>query len=122
VGMAAEKTGMKHDFYLGFADVDESRYKLYIELLESTSFEEQKQFAKAVDEALREVNMEYDAKYKSDRIRPLEVIDMGRDFFTRYRTLRLQEGAYEGQIKWLQLSSMPATKRRLEQLLKDRDK
>jgi hypothetical protein len=113
---------MKHDFYIGFADVDESRYKLYIELLESYSLDEQKRFAKAVDEALSKVNMEYDAKYKSDRIRPLQVIDMGKSFFTRYRTLRLQEGAYEGQIKWLQLSSMPATKRRLEKLLKDRDR
>jgi hypothetical protein len=122
VSMATEKIGMKHDFYIGFADVDESRYKLYIELLESYSLDEQKRFAKAVDEALSKVNMEYDAKYKSDRIRPLQVIDMGKSFFTRYRTLRLQEGAYEGQIKWLQLSSMPATKRRLEKLIKDRDR
>ena len=52
---------------------------------------------------------------------PIEVIDMGRDFLTRYRRLRLEEGAYEGQIKWLQLSAMDATKRRLQTLLEGVD-
>ena len=96
--------------------MDDSRYKLYIEFLESYTDEQKQTFAREVDKALCEVNVEYQAKFKSERILPLEIVDMGKDFFPRYRTIRLEEGAGEGQIKWLHLSATKATKNRLEQL------
>ena len=73
-------------------------------------------FAGAVDRALCAVNVEYQAKRKSERLFALEIEVVGERFFDRYRELRLAEGAPIGQFKWLQLCSSGATLRRLEQL------
>ena len=118
VGRAKDKCNIEHEFFIGFADVNESRYKLYIEFSQSYTEEKKQEFARAVDEALCQVNIEYEAKFKTERIHPLQIIDMGENFFGRYREIRLKEGAYEGQIKWLHLSSLKATQNRLEQLCK----
>jgi hypothetical protein len=115
---ATEKTGMKHDFFIGYADVDTSTYRIYIEFLEDYSEADRRRFGQALDEALCKVNVEYNAKFSSERLQPVVVIPMGKDFFARYRRLRLEEGAFEGQIKWLHLSAMKATRDRLEKLLK----
>jgi hypothetical protein len=116
VGLAAGRTNTKHDFYIGYADMTASCYKLYIEFVETHTPAQKEAFAKDVDKALCEVNIEYDAKRKTERLNPLEIIDMGKDLFDRYRSIRLEEGAYEGQIKWLQLSAGEADKNRLEKL------
>lgn len=119
IGRASDRTGIRYDFFIGFADTETSRYRLYIEFLDPYTEDQKRAFAQAVDNALCEVNVEYEAKFKSERILPMEVIDMGRDFWPRYRTIRLAEGAHEGQIKWLHLSSTEATKNRLEQLRRE---
>jgi hypothetical protein len=120
IGRARDKAGIAHEFFIGYADVDSSQYKIYLEFTKEYSQQEKQAFAKAVDDSLCEVNVEYEAKFKSERLRPVEIIDMGKDFFPRYRTIRLQEGAHEGQIKWLHLSSTKADKRRLEKLRSDK--
>lgn len=116
VGLAAKRTNTKHDFFIGYADMSAFRYKLYIEFLETHTEAEKEEFARNVDDALCEVNIEYDAKRKTERLHGLEIVDMGKDFFSRFRDLRLDEGALEGQIKWLQLSAGEADKNRLENL------
>jgi hypothetical protein len=42
---------------------------------------------------------------------------MGEGFFDRYRTLRLEEGAHIGQLKWMNLTGTDADRKRLEKLL-----
>jgi hypothetical protein len=90
-------------------------YELYAEL-PNASRETCAAFGSAVDAALREINIEYDAKRNTQRLHPMEVIPLGENAFARYRALRLDEGAHEGQLKWLHLSSLPATKERMRRL------
>ncbi len=116
---AKERSGIRYDFFIAYADVETSRYRLYIEFLEPYKEEEKRSFGEAVDNALCEVNVEYEAKFKSERLGPMEIVDMGKDFWPRYRTVRLSEGAHEGHIKWLHLSSTEATKNRLERLRRE---
>jgi hypothetical protein len=118
VKTAADATGIRHDFFVGFADADKQRYELYIEFLDAYRGVELDRFAQVVDEAMCRLNLEYDAKRKSERLKPLTVVTVGANFFQRYRALRLAEGAHDGQIKWLNLSSTDATKKRMQHLLK----
>lgn len=113
MAIAREKTGFEHEFFIGYADVEQSRYQLFIEFPEAYTQDHHHIFARALDTALCAVNMEFDSKFKSERIQPTEIISMGKDFFSRYRLMRIHEGAYEGQIKWMQLSTIPNTKKQL---------
>ncbi|MDJ0765674.1 MAG: GH3 auxin-responsive promoter family protein [Myxococcota bacterium] len=116
VRRASDATQTQHDFFIGYADAKISGYKLYIELLEDYAADHVARFERAVDEALSLVNIEYEAKLKSQRLKPIEVIHLGKDFFPRYRALRLKEGTHDGQIKWLHLSGTAATRDRIERL------
>ena len=116
VQRGAERAGVRHDFFVGYADLDRKQYRLYIELLDEDSPARRDELARAVDEALREVNVEYDAKRGSDRLVPLEVIPLRPDSFTEYRKIRLAEGAHEGQMKWLNLSDSARTREHMERL------
>jgi hypothetical protein len=118
VEMTAKKTGMKHDFFIGYADVDSANYRIYIEFFGDYSDAEMNEFGKALDESLCKVNLEYEAKFLSERIRPTVIVPMMKNFFSRYRQLRIEEGAFEGQIKWLHLSSMKSTRDRMERLMR----
>ncbi len=116
VHMGAREAGVEHEFFLGLADVGQARYVLHVELCGDPAPDEVDRFASAVDGALHEVNVEYEAKRRSDRLGPLTVVDMGRGFFDRYRTLRLAEGAHIGQLKWMNLTGTDADRKRLEKL------
>ena len=117
VARAGEATGISAEFFVGFADPETSRYTLYAELAGQDPGARKKRFAAAVDDALCKVNIEYEAKRSSDRLKPLAVENLGPDAFARYRMLRLEEGAHEGQLKWLNLSSTEATRARMRKLM-----
>jgi hypothetical protein len=119
VHRGAREAGVEHDFFLGLADAERARYVLHIEFLGDPAPDDVDRFATAVDAALHDVNVEYEAKRGSDRLAPLEIRDMGRGFFDRYRTLRLEEGAHIGQLKWMNLTGTDADRRRLETLLEE---
>lgn len=119
VERAAAEQEICHDFFIAYADAEDSRYRLYIEPTGDYPDERIAAFGRAVDAALEAVNIEYESKRKSDRLKPLAVVRMGADFFARYRALRRAEGTQDGQIKWLQLSGTEATRRRLKQLTEE---
>lgn len=119
VHRGARETGVEHDFFLGLADAEQARYVLHIEFIGDPAPDAVERFAAAVDAALHGVNVEYEAKRRSDRLAPLEVRDMGAGFFDRYRTLRLEEGAHIGQLKWMNLTGTDADRKRLETLLEE---
>jgi hypothetical protein len=116
VGRAARRAGTDHGFFVGFADMEACRYDLYIELPHDTSQEREDAFAEDLDRALMDVNVEYEAKRKSDRLGPVRVVHMGRDFFARYRRLRLSDGAHAGQFKWMNLTDTAAERDRMRRL------
>ncbi len=116
VTRASKQTGLAHDFFVGWANTDDARYDLYIEFTPPADSEAQARFADAVDEALHDVNIEWEAKRKSDRLGPIKVIPLVPDAFDKYRTLRLAEGALSGQLKWIHLSSSETNRRHVETL------
>ena len=116
VGRAAQATGLRHDFFLGWANAQAARYDLYIEFERGTSPADQRRFGKAVDEALHEVNCEWEAKRKSDRLAPIEVIPLVQNAFDRYREMRLAQGALSGQLKWLNLTGMESSRELMERI------
>jgi hypothetical protein len=117
VNQAAEALAIGHDFFMGFANIAESRYQLYIELLRSLDDTEMARFAHGVDEALCRSNVEYQSKRQSERLKPLTVVVLPRHSFERYRDIRLAEGAHLGQMKWLNLSDSELAEERLRKLM-----
>lgn len=114
---ASENNSIQHDFFIGFAEPGSSQYTLYMEFHDNPNPQRIASFSKSLDDALCKVNVEYRAKFQSKRLNPIKIVSVGRDFFARYRQLRFEEGAHEGQIKWLQLSSTDADRERIEKLL-----
>ena len=112
----AGKTEMEHDFFIGYADTEDSRYRLYIEFNEEYTESQIQNFEKTMDKVLSEVNIEYEAKLKTDRLAPLKIVQLGKNSFDKYRAIRLSEGALDGQLKWMNLSGTKATKERMAQL------
>lgn len=120
VQSAASSTGIRHEFFVGFADAEEQRYQVYIELLEDYTADKLAAFSEAIDAALMSANIEYAAKRKSDRLRGVQLVSAGAAFFERYKARRLAEGAQEGQFKWLNLTSQETTKKILDGLVHER--
>ena len=104
VAQAARDTGIGHDFFTAVADPELPGYTLYIELHGDPTDARTAQFAAAVDNALCQVNIEYAAKRDSERLVPVRVLPLREKAFDAYRIMRLTEGAFEGQLKWLHLS------------------
>lgn len=116
VTKAVAASGLKQEFFVGYADAELQRYRLYIEIDRELSAEKTAELATTVDESLCRINVEYEAKRKSDRLKPLEAVLLGKDSFNRFRDLRLAEGAHDGQLKWMNLSSEEVTKNRMQRL------
>jgi hypothetical protein len=113
---ASERTAVRYDFFVGYANPERDLYELYAELVDETTPAARAGFAAAVDAQLREINIEYDAKRASERLKPIEIVPLGPQAFQRYRALRLAEGAHEGQLKWLHLSSTTVDRDRMKRL------
>ncbi len=116
MGRAERNTGTATGFFVGWADPDAARYDLYVEFPFPTQQQDRLAFARAVDRSLAEVNVEYEAKRSSLRLKPPRVIPLVPDAFDRYRDLRLAEGALSGQLKWLHLSGTAADRHRMAKL------
>lgn len=117
IKLAAKATGVTHEFFVGIADAEESRYNLYIEFCDDYSKSTLDAFSREIDHALSTLNIEYEAKLVSKRLKPLRVIQLGERAFEQYRALRLAEGALEGQLKWLNLCCTPTERDRMRRLV-----
>lgn len=98
---AFSKTGMKAGFHMAFADLPQSRYQCFIEPLinETNAVFSEAQLAEEIDRFLQEVNPEYQAKRKSNRLQPLNVHTLRPNAFEKYKRTRLSQGQREGQFK-----------------------
>ena len=114
---AAEATGMSHEFFVGIADAEVSQYVLYIELCGRPEERRVEAFAETLDRSLCEVNIEYQAKRHSGRLKPVRIVQLGAQAFEKYRSIRLDEGALEGQLKWLNLCGTETERDRMDQLV-----
>lgn len=55
--------------------------------------------AEQLDKALREANIEYDSKRKSERLGPLVIRNLPQGSYARYRLARAAQGAPDSQVK-----------------------
>lgn len=117
VQRASKETGLRYGFFVAYADMPKSRYELYVELSGQQSMGAYAQFASSVDAHLCDVNIEYESKRSSQRLRPVKGIPLVSDAFLHFRSMRLDEGAFEGQLKWLHLSADKAMQARMKKLV-----
>lgn len=98
---AEEETGVKTKFFVGFADVDESKYHFYFEFEdENTSQAAADAFGKVVDTHLQTINMEYESKRSSFRLKDPEIHLLVSNAYSRFKASCLADGMRDGQFKF----------------------
>ena len=101
VHRAEEETGIKTKFFVGFADVKESKYHFYYEFEdESINQRKAKAFTQVVDQHLQRINLEYESKRQSFRLHEPETHILLRDAYARFKAACLQDGFRDGQFKF----------------------
>jgi sterol desaturase/sphingolipid hydroxylase (fatty acid hydroxylase superfamily) len=90
-------------FLMMLADEVDARYRLYIEC-DSGATPDAAELAAAVDEALREVNVEYDAKRESGRLGCLKAAWLVAAAGEAYKQHCVAQGQREGQFKMVALA------------------
>lgn len=86
VNLAVEKTGLKLNFFAGYANLGESRYDWYFEFEdESVSQLQAESFAQTVDTEIKALNMEYAAKRDSFRLKDPVAFRLQRQAFDNFK-------------------------------------
>ena len=98
---AEAETGVKTKFFVGFADVDESKYHFYYEF-ENPKIKqaEAEAFTKVVDEKLQHINLEYESKRQSFRLHDPETHILLSNAYARFKAACLKDGFRDGQFKF----------------------
>ena len=98
---AEKETGIKTKFFVGFADIKESRYHFYFE------FEDEKidqktadDCGKVVDKKLQDINIEYESKRQSFRLHDPQTHILLSNAYARFKTACLKDGLRDGQFKF----------------------
>jgi len=111
---AEAETGLKTKFFVGFADVNESKYHFYFEFEdklvqkrknrepepEMVTQEDADAFAKVVDEHLQKINVEYESKRQSFRLHEPQAHILQSNAYSRFKTACLRDGFRDGQFKF----------------------
>lgn len=101
VRKAEEETGIKTKFFVGFADVKESKYHFYYEFEDETiNRKTAEAFTQVVDTHLQRINLEYESKRQSFRLHDPETHILLRDAYARFKTACLEDGLRDGQFKF----------------------
>ena len=100
VRQAEKETGMPLRFFIGFAELPESRYNFYYEFADQTTTQAQaEQFTEVVDKALQRINIEYKTKRESLRLKDAVTYRLQPESFERFKERCIAEGARDGQFK-----------------------
>jgi hypothetical protein len=96
--------GIKTLFYVGFADIEESLYHFYFEFEDpETPQSTADLFGRVVDQKLREINVEYESKRASFRLKEPIAHRLINNAYSRFKAACLEEGMRDGQFKFNQL-------------------
>lgn len=96
-----ELMGVKTKFFVGFADVSESRYHFYYEFVdEGIDQETADEFTKVVDRKLQEINNEYESKRASFRLKAPQAHILLSNAYSRFKAACLSDGFRDGQFKF----------------------
>lgn len=98
---AAEKeTGIETQFFVGFADVQDSVYHFYYEFTnQNIPQEDIENFNKTVDAKLKELNIEYEAKRDSFRVKEPVPHALKEKSFELFKEEMIKRGGRDGQFK-----------------------
>ena len=101
VHQAEDETDIKTKFFVGFADIEESKYHFYFEFAdEQTTQEQADAFAKVVDAKLQHINLEYESKRQSFRLHDPEAHILLSNAYARFKAACLKDGFRDGQFKF----------------------
>ena len=104
VRMAEKETGWKVNFFIGFADLEESQYDFYYEFDDRrVRLAKAEQFTEIVDRNLRQMNIEYESKRASYRLKAPKTIVLKKNAYDLFKKISLSEGARDGQFKLVML-------------------
>lgn len=97
---AEKELQMPTRFFVGFADMEKSAYHFYYEFADLTTTQEAAEnFSRKVDEVLQRINIEYNAKRVSFRVKDPITHRLQRESFETFKAQCIAEGARDGQFK-----------------------
>ena len=102
VRAALDRLGRAARFVMMLADDCARGYRLYVETDSGPPVDESV-LARATDERLAELNVEYQAKRESDRLAPLHVYTLDSGTGEAYKQHCVRQGQREGQFKMVSL-------------------
>jgi hypothetical protein len=96
-----EKTlNMPLKFFVGFADIEQSRYDIYYEFSDrSTSLDKAQEFTAEVDKTLKKYNEEYATKRNSNRVKDPATLLLETNSFEQFKAVCIAKGYRDGQFK-----------------------
>lgn len=103
VHWAERKKSLKAKFFVGFADVEKSRYDFFYEFEKPVDQITASEFSEMVDEKLQHDNTEYAAKRKSLRLKNPNTFRLKMDSFRDFKKESLKKGLRDGQFKIVHL-------------------
>ena len=112
-----ELMGVKTKFFVGFADVSESRYHFYYEFVdEGIDQETADEFTKVVDRKLQEINNEYESKRASFRLKAPQAHILLSNAYSRFKAACLRDGFRDGQFKFNLLMQDDKRRRKFDRI------
>ena len=120
VHMAEKETGWKVNFFIGFANPEDSLYDFYYEFENRTVRKAKaRKFTEIVDARLKEMNIEYESKRASNRLKMPETFVLKKNAYDLFKKRSLQEGARDGQFKLVMLLQDKRRQRWINSLSED---
>lgn len=117
VHKAEELMGVKTKFFVGFADISESKYHFYFEFVdEKIDQETADEFTKVVDRKLQEINNEYESKRASFRLKAPQAHILLSNAYARFKAACLRDGFRDGQFKFNLLMQDDKRRRKFDQI------
>lgn len=96
----AKQTGRDVAFFIGFADPEYSGYHFFYEFADQATTQQQaEQFSAAVDARLKEINIEYEAKRASFRVKDPITHRLEAQALDKFKKVWIAEQGREGQFK-----------------------
>lgn len=97
---AEDALHMPTKFFVGFADMEKSAYHFYYEFADRQTTQAQaEEFTQKVDDVLKKINIEYDAKRASFRVKDPITHRLQANAFEQFKAQCIAEGARDGQFK-----------------------
>ena len=117
---AERQSGLKANFFIGFAHPEEACYDFYYEF-EKRKIRRSKAeaFTKIVDSQLMEMNIEYQSKRASHRLKEPKTFVLKRNAYDHFKRRSLLEGARDGQFKLVMLLQDKRRQRWINSLIED---